>query len=106
MKKRLVYGIAVFLLGLSVAIVVWLGSFNPGPVKPASPSQTLIFWAGFSMIFLLMVALMWYLFREGAKLYLDRQSHKTMAMLSWLPNRLVWLWVLVTSSAVMPGGGG
>ncbi|MDR3702884.1 MAG: ATP-binding protein [Candidatus Sulfopaludibacter sp.] len=76
MKKRLVYGIAVFLLGLSVAIVVWLGSFNPGPVKPTNPSQTLIFWAGFSMIFLLMVALMWYLFREGAKLYLDRQSHR------------------------------
>jgi two-component system nitrogen regulation sensor histidine kinase NtrY len=76
MKKRLVYSIAVFLLALSVAIVFWLGSFDPGPFKPSNPNQTLIFWAGFSLIFLLMVALMWYLFREGAKLYLDRQSHR------------------------------
>ena len=76
MKKRLVYGIALFLLGLSVAIVVWLGSFNPGAVKPDNPTQTLVFWAGFCMIFLLMLALMWYLFREGAKLFLERQSHR------------------------------
>ena len=76
MTKRLVYGIALFLLGLSVAIVVWLGSFNPGAVKPDNPTQTLVFWAGFCMIFLLMLALMWYLFREGAKLFLERQSHR------------------------------
>ncbi len=76
MKKRLVYSIAIFLLCLSMAIVVWLGSFNPGAVNPSNPNQTLILWAGFSMIFLLMLSLMWYLFREGAKLYLDRQSHR------------------------------
>ena len=76
MKKRLIYGIAFLLLALSVGIVVWLGSFNPGRVDPENPTQTLVFWAGFSMIFLLMVALMWYLFREGIKLYLERQSHR------------------------------
>ena len=76
MRKRLVYTIAIFLLGLSMAIVAWLGSFNPGVVNPSNPNQTLILWAGFSMIFLLMLSLMWYLFREGAKLYLDRQSHR------------------------------
>jgi two-component system nitrogen regulation sensor histidine kinase NtrY len=75
-KKRAVYSIAVALLALSVAVVAWLGSFNPGSLRPNSPSQTLIFWAGFSMIFLLMLSLMWYLFREGAKLYLERQSHR------------------------------
>ncbi|SPE33570.1 Multi-sensor signal transduction histidine kinase [Candidatus Sulfopaludibacter sp. SbA3] len=77
MKKRWVYSIAITLLALSVAIVVWLGSFNPGPLpKPTNPNETLVFWAGYCMIFLLMLALMWYLFREGAKLYLDRQSHR------------------------------
>ncbi|HWC97244.1 MAG TPA: ATP-binding protein, partial [Candidatus Sulfopaludibacter sp.] len=77
MKKRVVYGIAIALLALSVAIVVWLGSFNPGAFfLPDSPSQTLVFWVGFSMIFLLMLGLMWYLFREGAKLYMERQSHR------------------------------
>ncbi len=76
MKKRLVYSIAIFLLSLSVAIVGWIGSFKTEPLKPANPNQTLVFWAGFSMIFLLMLSLMWYLFREAAKLYLDRQSHR------------------------------
>jgi two-component system nitrogen regulation sensor histidine kinase NtrY len=76
MKKRLVYSIALSLLVLSVAVVVWLGSFNPGTVQPTNPTQTLVFWAGFSMIFLLMLSLMWYLFREAAKLYLERQSHR------------------------------
>jgi two-component system, NtrC family, nitrogen regulation sensor histidine kinase NtrY len=76
-KKRVVYGIAIALLALSVAIVAWLGSFHPpGALEPNSPTQTLVFWAGFSLIFLLMLSLMWYLFREGAKLYLERQSHR------------------------------
>src|SRR5581483_10489922 len=77
MRKRLVYSIAVFLLALSAALVVWLGSFNPGRFPtPSNPSQTLIFWAGLSMNGLLMLALMWYLFREGVKLYVERQSHR------------------------------
>ena len=81
MKKRLVYGSASVLLMLSGLIVVWLGSFHPGNFKPANPNQTLIFWGLSSLIFLVMLALLWYLFREGVKLYIERQSRREGSLL-------------------------
>jgi len=74
MKKRLQFGFAGVLLVLSVMFVVWQASFNPGPLLPYT--QTFIFWALTSLIFLLMVTLLWILFREFVKLYIERQSHK------------------------------
>jgi two-component system, NtrC family, nitrogen regulation sensor histidine kinase NtrY len=76
MKKRLANRIAVVVLVLSVIIVLWQGSFNPGPIKPANSNQTLIFWAVSSLIFILMVTLGWILCREFVKLYVERQSHR------------------------------
>jgi two-component system nitrogen regulation sensor histidine kinase NtrY len=76
MTKRTTNGIAVVFLVLSVVIIVWQGSFNPGPIKPANPGQTLIFWAVSSLIFILMVTLGWILIREFVKLYVERQSHR------------------------------
>ena len=76
MKKRLAYSFAVVLLVLSVLVVVWEGSFNPGHFRPHTPNQTLIFWAGYTLIFLLMVVLGWIVFREFVKLYVERQSHR------------------------------
>jgi PAS domain S-box-containing protein len=75
-KKRLAYSFAVVLLVLSVLVVVWEGSFNPGHFRPHTPNQTLIFWAGYTLIFLLMVVLGWIVFREFVKLYVERQSHR------------------------------
>ncbi len=76
MRKRLVYGSLSILLAISVILVVWEGSFNPGNFRPANPDQTLIFWAVSSLIFLLMVTLGWILIREFVKLYVERQSRR------------------------------
>ncbi len=76
MRKRLIYGSLSILLAVSVILVVWEGSFNPGNFRPANPNQTLIFWAVSSLIFLLMVTLGWILTREFVKLYVERQSRR------------------------------
>jgi two-component system, NtrC family, nitrogen regulation sensor histidine kinase NtrY len=76
MRKRLIYGSLSILLAVSVILVVWEGSFNPGNFRPANPNQTLIFWAVSSLIFLLMVTLGWILIREFVKLYVERQSRR------------------------------
>ncbi|MGO9230445.1 MAG: sensor histidine kinase [Bryobacteraceae bacterium] len=76
MRKRLIYGALSILLAVSVILVVWEGSFNPGNFRPANPDQTLIFWAVSSLIFLLMVTLGWILIREFVKLYVERQSRR------------------------------
>ena len=76
MRKRLIYGSLSILLAISVILVVWEGSFNPGNFRPANPNQTLIFWAVSSLIFLLMVTLGWILTREFVKLYVERQSRR------------------------------
>jgi len=76
MRKRLIYGSVSILLAISVILVVWEGSFNPGNFRPTNPNQTLIFWAVSSLIFLLMVTLGWILIREFVKLYVERQSRR------------------------------
>jgi len=76
MRKPLVYGFAIVALVLSVALVVWQGSFSPWQFGPSDPYQTFIFWAISSLIFVLMVTLGFMLFREGVKLYVERQSDR------------------------------
>jgi two-component system, NtrC family, nitrogen regulation sensor histidine kinase NtrY len=73
LKKRLVYGFLMLALVTGVLVIFW--PWNPGPVHPASVSQTLIFWAVLSVIFLLIVALSWKLFREGVRLYEERHRN-------------------------------
>jgi PAS domain S-box-containing protein len=74
MKKRLLLGIGVVLLAISVILVVWQGSFNMGNIGPTNPSQTFVFWAISILIFVLMVTLGFILFRDLVKLYIARQS--------------------------------
>jgi PAS domain S-box-containing protein len=74
MKKRLLLGVGMVLLALSVILVVWQGSFNMGNIGPVNTNQTFIFWAISILIFVLMVTLGFILFRDLVKLYIARQS--------------------------------
>ncbi len=74
MRKRFLYGGGIVLLAISVALVVWQGSFNFGKYGPSDPQQTFIFWAISSLIFVLMVTLGFMLARTIVKLYIDRRS--------------------------------
>jgi nitrogen fixation/metabolism regulation signal transduction histidine kinase len=74
-KKRLIYGFGLFLLAVLVLLVVWQGSFRMD-FGPRNPSQTFIFWAVSSGIFVLMVTLGFILLRTFLKLYVERQSNR------------------------------
>jgi two-component system, NtrC family, nitrogen regulation sensor histidine kinase NtrY len=76
MKKRLLLGIGVVLLAVSVLLVLWQGSFKMGGIGPTNPNQTFIFWAMSVLIFVLMVTLGFILFRELVKIYIARQSNR------------------------------
>jgi len=73
-RKRFLYFCGVVLLAISVALVVWQGSFNFGKYGPADPQETFIFWAISSLIFVLMVTLGFMLVRTIVKLYIDRRT--------------------------------
>jgi two-component system, NtrC family, nitrogen regulation sensor histidine kinase NtrY len=103
MKRQLLYAAAIVLLVLSVLLVVWQGSFSLRQSGLRILSQTFIFWATSSLIFLLMVTLGFILFREFVKLYVARQSNRAGSrirtklllgalMLSCLPVFFLVLW--------------
>ncbi len=75
MKKRLLFGLAIVLLALSVLLVVSQGA-SLGRFGPADPQHTFIYWAVFILIFILIVTLGFILFREFVKLYYARQSNR------------------------------
>jgi two-component system, NtrC family, nitrogen regulation sensor histidine kinase NtrY len=97
MKRRLSYGFLLFLLAVSVSLVVWQGSFRIG-FGPRDPSQTFIFWALSSLIFVLMVTLGFILFRTFLKLYIDRQANREG---SRIRSKLVAGALLLTSVPVL-----
>lgn len=72
MRKRLLYGLAIISLAISLVLVVWQGSFNIG--NPADPSQTIVFWALTIINFILMVTLSFMLGRMALKLYFERRG--------------------------------
>jgi len=74
MKRRLLYGAGIVLLLISATLVIWQGSFSFGEFGPASPEQTLLYWAVSTLVFLLTVTLGFILFRTGVKLYIERRS--------------------------------
>ena len=74
MRKRVLYGLAIVILAISVALVVWQGSFNFG--NPADPSQTLIVWALSIINFILMVTLSFMLGRMALRLYFERRANR------------------------------
>jgi two-component system, NtrC family, nitrogen regulation sensor histidine kinase NtrY len=75
MRKRLMFGSAVVLLGILVTLVVWQGSFNLSPA-PSTIQQTYLFWAVSTLIFILTVGLGFMLFRTVVKLYIERKSNR------------------------------
>src|SRR3984957_16447588 len=76
MRRRILYGGAIVLLAILVALVVWQGSFNFGKYGPADPQQTFVLWAISSLIFVLMVTLGFILVRTVVKLYIGRRSNR------------------------------
>jgi nitrogen fixation/metabolism regulation signal transduction histidine kinase len=76
MKKRVLYGLAIVLLVVSVLLVVWQGSFYLGRFSPAGAQQALIYWSTLVLIFVLMVVLAFNLAREFLKLYVARQANE------------------------------
>jgi PAS domain S-box-containing protein len=75
-KRRVLYGLGVVLLAILVTLVVWQTSFRLGDFGPSNPTQTLLFWAVSTLIFLLMVILGFMLVRTGVNLYIERQSNR------------------------------
>lgn len=76
MRKRLLYASGLLLLTILVTLVVWQGSFSFGEFGPSSPEQTYTVWAVSTLIFVLTVALGFMLFRNFAKLYVERHSSR------------------------------
>lgn len=76
MKKRLLNGLAIVVLALSVVLVIWQGSFNFGDFGPSGVTQTFIYWAVSSLVFILMVTLSFILARTALKLYIERRSNR------------------------------
>ena len=76
MNKRLLYGAGLLVLAVLVTLVVWQGSFTFGDYGPANPTQTLLFWAVSTLVFLLTVILAFILFRTGVKLYIERRTNR------------------------------
>ncbi|HWQ52740.1 MAG TPA: ATP-binding protein [Bryobacteraceae bacterium] len=76
MKKRLLNGLAILFLALSVVLVIWQGSFNFGEFGPSDVTQTFIYWAVSSLVFVLMVTLAFILARTALKLYIERRSNR------------------------------
>ena len=74
MKKRFLYGTAVFFLAILVTLVVWQGSFDFGNYGPSTTEQTYLLWSVSTLIFLLMVTLSFMLVRTGVKLYVERRA--------------------------------
>jgi two-component system, NtrC family, nitrogen regulation sensor histidine kinase NtrY len=76
MSKRFLYGAGVVLLVILMALVVWQVSFKEGleEMGPADLTQTFIFWAVSTLVFVLTITLGFILFRDGVKLYVERQK--------------------------------
>jgi len=76
MSRRRLNILAIVLLVISVVLVVWQASFRFGDYGPADLTQTFIYWAVFSLVFVLMVTLAFILSRTAVKLYIERRSNR------------------------------
>src|SRR5579883_1624723 len=75
MKTRLLFGLAIVLLALSVLLVV-SQAMKLGPFGPSDSQHAFIYWAICILIFILIVTLGFILFKEFVKLYYARQSNQ------------------------------
>lgn len=76
MRKRFLQISGLVLLMISATLVIWQGSFTFGEYAPASPEQTVLYWAVSTLVFLLTVTLGFMLFRTAARLYIERRSNR------------------------------
>src|SRR5207247_7675217 len=82
MRKRFVYGSGVVLLVILATLVIWQVSFKFEELGinfeeyPENLSQTFIFWAVSTLVFVLTIALGFILFRTGVKLYIERRRNR------------------------------
>src|ERR1700691_752803 len=74
MRKRYVFVGGVVLLALLLTLVVWQVSFKFGEDGPTDATQTILYWAVSTLIFILTVWLLARLVKIGVKLYLERHS--------------------------------
>jgi two-component system, NtrC family, nitrogen regulation sensor histidine kinase NtrY len=74
MRKRYVFGGGLALLALLLTLVVWQVSFKFGEYGPTDATQTILYWAVSTLIFILMVWLLARLIKTGVKLYLEQHS--------------------------------
>ncbi len=74
MRKRYAFAAGLLLLFLLLTLVVWQVSFSFGGYGPADATQTFLFWAVSTLIFILTVWLLARLIKTAVKLYLERQS--------------------------------
>ena len=75
MKKRYVFGLGLLALLFLATLVVWQGSFSVD-YAPEGSAQIFLFWAVSTLVFLMTVTLGFMLFRQGLKLYIERQSNQ------------------------------
>jgi two-component system, NtrC family, nitrogen regulation sensor histidine kinase NtrY len=76
MRKRHLFAAGLVILAILVTLVVWQVSLTFGEYGPTNATQTFLFWAVSTLIFLLTVTLGFMLFRETVKLYLERQRNR------------------------------
>lgn len=75
MKKRYVFGLGILALLVLATLVVWQGSFSVD-YSPEGSAQIFLFWAVSTLVFLMTVTLGFMLFRQGLKLYIERQTNQ------------------------------
>ncbi|MBY0502575.1 MAG: PAS domain S-box protein [Bryobacteraceae bacterium] len=73
MKKRYVFALGILALLVLATLVVWQGSFSVD-YSPEGSAQIFLFWAVSTLVFLMTITLSFMLFRQGLKLYMERQT--------------------------------
>jgi len=74
MRKRFLYGSGIVLFAILATLVIWQVSFTVD--QPENLSQTFIFWAVSTLVFVLTITLGFILFRTGIKLYIERRRNR------------------------------
>src|SRR5580704_18818314 len=78
MPRRLLYGLGAVLFIVSVALIVWQGSFSGsfGSFAPDDPDQTIVVYGVSTIIFLVFVYLGFMLMRLIWKIWMERASDR------------------------------
>jgi two-component system nitrogen regulation sensor histidine kinase NtrY len=74
-KHPLAFAALSFIFLVLLALLVWQGSFS-FPLHPADSGETILLSAVSIIIFILLATLAFILFRDTAKLYIDRQNQR------------------------------